>query len=679
MKVFQPNFMLHGADYNYEQWLDYPQVLEEDFRLMRQAKCNAMSIGIFSWVMLEPAEGQYQFEWLDRLMDSLAENEIKAVLATPSGGKPVWLAQAYPEVRLVDENGHREPHRHRHNHCPTSPIYRQKTRQINTQLAERYKDHPALLLWHVSNEYGAMGCRCDLCYAAFRDWLRERYGSLEAVNRAWWTTFWSHRYTDWSQIEPVDRSVHGLILDWMRFVSDQVLDFYLAETEPLRAITPNVPVTTNFMRSNVGLDYWKLAQHVDVIAWNSYPRWHSQEPEWPVGMTTAFFHDLNRSYKRRPFLLMESTPSVTNWQGVSRPKRPDLHQLSSLQAVAHGANGVQYFQWRKSRGGQEKFHGAVVGHLGGDTTRVFQEVAAVGDHLAQLGDLLPTCNQAEVAIVYDLQNEWALNLAQLPRTEEKLYQERCMAHYQPFWQQGITVDFIDSATADLSPYKLIIAPMLYMLREGVVQRFEEFVRRGGTLVTTYLSGLVDESDLCFVGDFPLRPLLGLWVEETDVLFPHHRQTLEGGDDNGWGLSGSYPVSHFADLVHLDTAEAILTYGSDYYAGWPGLTVNKYGSGQALYLAARPGNELLADWYVALANQLGLTRAIQSPLPAGVTAQVRTDGRQRYLFLMNFEPTPQEVELGQGRYQDILSAECVAGVLQLAGYGWRVLRGVKSEE
>jgi beta-galactosidase len=573
----------------------------------------------------------------------------------------------------VDESGRREPHRYRHNHCPTSPIYRQKVRQINTLLAERYKDHPALMLWHVSNEYGAMNCRCNLCYAAFRHWLQARYGSLDALNHAWWTSFWSHRYTDWSQIEPVDPSVHGLMLDWKRFISDQVLDFYLAEIEPLRAITPAVPVTTNFMRSNVGLDYWKLAQYVDVIAWNSYPRWHSRPEEGPVALETAFYHDLNRSYKQQPFLLMESTPSVTNWQGISRPKKPGMHLLSSLQAVAHGANGVQYFQWRQSRGGQEKFHGAVVGHLGGATTRVFREVTAVGQHLTQLGDLVATCNQAEVAIIYDLQNEWALNLAQLPRSEEKQYQERCMAHYRPWWQHGITVDLIDSSTADLSPYKLIIAPMLYMLRDGIVPRLEDFVRQGGTLVVTYLSGLVDEHDLCFTGDSPLRSLLGLWVEETDSLFAHNLQTLQAAAGNEWGLRGSYPVSHYADLIHLDGAQAIAHYGHDYYAGRPGLTVNEYGRGRAFYLAARPDSHFLHDLYTSLSHHLELARALPTPLPAGVSAQVRADGRQKVIFLMNFEPTTQTIDLGAYHYQDVLAAETVSGVLQLEGYGWRVLR------
>jgi beta-galactosidase len=293
--------------------------------------------------------------------------------------------------------------------------------------------------------------------------------------------------------------------------------------------------------------------------------------------------------------------------------------------------------------------------------------------LAQLGELVESCNQAEVALIYDLQNEWALNLAQLPRSEEKLYQERCMAHYQPWWQQGITVDMIDSATADLSPYKLIIAPMLYMLREGVVRRLEDFVRQGGTLVMTYLSGLVDAHDLCFTGDFPLRSLLGLWVEETDSLFAHTVQTLQATAGNEWGLRASYPVSHYADIVHLDGAQAIAHYGHDYYAGRPGMTVNQYGRGRAFYLAARPDSHLLPDFYSSLSHHLGLAGALPGPLPVGVSAQVRADGRQKVLFLMNFETATQTIELGACPYQDVLTAERVSGVLQLEGYGWRVLR------
>lgn len=673
MNIFKPDFMLHGADYNYEQWLDYPEVLDSDFELMKTARCNVMSIGIFSWAMLEPAEGDYRFDWLDGLMNRLAENGLKAILATPSGAKPAWMAKKYPEIRLVNENGHRQPHNYRHNHCPTSPLYREKVHQINALLAERYGDHTALLLWHVSNEYGNHNCRCDLCLQAFREWLQQRYGTLDALNKAWWTTFWSHHYSDWEQIEPVDLSVHGLMLDWKRFVSDQVLDFYLAEIKPLREKTPNIPVTTNFMIPNVGLDYWAFAPHVDVIAWDSYPRWHSDPDNWRVAAATAFFHDLHRAYKKRPFLLMESTPSVTNWQGISRLKRPGMHQLSSLQAVAHGANSVQYFQWRQSRGGSEKFHGAVVTHVGHDKTRTFREVTAVGELLAQLQPAVESINQAEVAIIYDMQNEWALDLVELPGNLHKNYQERCIAHYQAFWQHGITVDIVNSTGSDLSNYKLLVAPMLYMLQDGAAKRLKEYVQGGGTLVTTYLTAVVNQSDLVYLGGSPgpLQELLGIWVEETDVLFEHDQQSIQLVEN--MFSSENYTVKQYADIVHLEGADPLAVYLQDFYAGSPAITVNRFGKGQAYYLAARFDEEFLEDYYGWLTTMLELDAATSDPLPRGVTVQIRKTETEKFIFMQNFEALAQTVNLDIPAAVDALSGQEAAGEIRLDGYGYRVLR------
>lgn len=665
--------MLHGADYNYEQWLDYPEVLAQDMALMKASHCTVMSVGIFSWAMLEPAEGDYQFGWLDRLMDSLAENGLMANLATPSGANPNWMSKKYPEIRVVDVNGRRQPHHLRHNHCPTSPIYRQKTAQINTKLAERYKDHPALLMWHVSNEFGHYNCRCALCLQAFQAWLKERYGDLDTLNHAWWTTFWSHRYTDWSQIEPVDPSVHALMLDWNRFVSHQVLDFYLAETKPLREIAPDVPVTTNFMRPDVGLDYWQFAPHVDVICWDSYPEWHSidGDSEMDTAVETSFYHDLNRSFKQRPFLLMESTPSMVNWQGISRQKRPGLHQLASIQSVAHGSNGVQYFQWRQSRGGSEKFHGAVVTHANHGDTRTFREVTAVGKTLTQLQPILDSVNKAEVAIIYDFQNEWAINLAELPRSKEKNYQKRCIAHYAPLWQNGITVDIINSDFDDLSNYKLVIAPMLYLLPAALAEKLQQFVKNGGTLVTTYLSGVVNESDLVFRGGAPgpLREALGLWVEETDVLFDHHSQSVRFED--GPLDDRSYTVQQMADVVRLEGARPLAVYEQDFYAGSPAVTQNAFGKGQAFYVAARHSASFLADFYGWLTKELGVKTAV-SKLPTGTTAQLRQSDDGDFLFLLNFNHHAATITLDQS-YRDMETNQSVCGDIDLPEYGFRILQ------
>ncbi len=668
--------LLHGGDYNPEQWSPrkYPDLWDQDMRLMKLAGVNIVSVGIFSWAQLEPLEGRFDFGWLDRILDLLAEHGIAANLATPSGAKPNWMAAKYPQIRRVTADGHRDLQGGRHNHCYTSPVYRAKVKKINTRLAQRYKDHPALAMWHISNEYGGE-CHCDLCKEAFRAWLRKRYRTLEELNHAWWTTFWSHRYQDWSQIELIDRSVHGLVLDWKRFVTDQTVDFMRHEIEPLRRLTPGIPITTNMMGTYPGLNYWKFRDVCDVVCWDSYPGWHT-ESEMKTASWTAFVHDLNRSLKRRPFLLMESTPSQVNWQQVSPLKRPGLHRTASLQAVAHGADAVMYFQWRKSRGSAEKFHGAVVDHVGHEHTRVFQEVAALGADLKKLDGLVGASNPVETAIIYDWENGWALEAEQGPRNTNKDYARTCSRDfYDPLWKHHVPVDIIDM-DQELAPYRLVIAPMLYMVRPGVAQRLQTFVERGGTLVTTYFSGLVNESDLCFLDGFPgpLKPVLGIWAEETDVLPDDREQMVVPAAGHPLGLKARYAARHYCDLIHVkgDQVRVLATYGRDFYAGRPALTVNPLGCGQAYYIASRNDQRFCDDFMAGLIRQLKLRRNWAGTTPPGVSVQRRNNGKQDFLFFLNFTDAPRTIRLNRPTLRDALTGKKAGAALKLPPYGSAVL-------
>ncbi|MDR2922028.1 MAG: beta-galactosidase, partial [Treponema sp.] len=471
-----PHF-LHGGDYNPDQWIrQKDKIWKEDMRLAKLAGINTLSVGIFSWAALEPQEGKYSFGWLDEVMDMLAENAITAVLATPTGARPAWMSKKYPEVLRVNRDRSKNLHGTRHNHCLTSPVYREKTTAINTALAERYKNHPALGVWHVSNEYGGE-CHCPLCQERFRAYLKARYQTLDALNEAWWSYFWAHTITDWSQIEspsPLGEiCVHGLNLDWMRFTTEQFVDFYLTETKPLKAITPNVPCTTNLMGIYDGIDYFRLARALDVVSWDNYPQWTGTDKDISIAVDAAFAHDLTRSFKGKPFMLMESSPSATNWRPVAKLHRPNMHMLQSMQAVAHGSDTVQYFQFRKGRGSSEKLHGAVVDHEGSENTRVFRDVAEVGKRLAGMDAVLGTATPSEAAVVFDWQNRWALEDAQGFLHKKTAYYAAVKAHYRAFWQKGVPVDIIDSSLivqpGGLDKYRLIVAPMLYMLRPGVAE------------------------------------------------------------------------------------------------------------------------------------------------------------------------------------------------------------------
>lgn len=666
--TFTPRFphFLHGGDYNPDQWLDRPDILEEDIRLMRQAHVNCVSVGIFSWALLEPEEGRYDFAWLDQVIDRLWRGGIHVILATPSGARPAWMAQRYPEVLRVNDRHQRMHFGERHNHCLTSPVYREKVRAMDTALARRYSGHPAVILWHLGNEFSGE-CHCPLCQQAFRDWLREKYGTLVELNRCWWTSFWSQRYTDWAQVEapgPLGEvSSCSMWVDWRRFLTHQCKTFIQAERDAVQAVNPDLKCTANLMERFWDYDYFSLAEAMDVVSWDSYPAWGSGD-DVALAAEFAMNHDLMRSLKQQPFLLMESTPSLVNWKPHNKLKRPGMHLLSSMQAVAHGSQSVMYFQWRKGRGGAEMFHGAVVDHYGQADTRTFRDVAEVGAALERLSPLYERQPKADVCLIFDWENRWAIDYAQAGQKGNMRYFDTVNMHYRALWEQGLSIDLRDMrAETDLSGYKLVVAPMLFMLRNGFEEKLRAYVAQGGVLVTTYFSGVVDEHDLAFLGPAPhgLTDVLGLRAAELDALCPQERNALVLPDGR------RYAITDLCELPADCTAQPLAVYGEDFYAGQPCLTVNPYGQGHAYYLAAKVEQTGLTALYRELAARAGLQAPFAEELPQGVIATTRGDAT----FVQNYTGQPRKFSLKHA-YRDLLTDDCLIGEVSLPVNGLLIL-------
>jgi beta-galactosidase len=577
-------------------------------------------------------------------------------------------------VLRAHPDGRRRHHGARVNYCPNSETYRSYARQIAGKLAKRYGNHPALLAWHVSNEYGGAAhngyCWCDTCAEAFRRWLRDKYGSLEALNDAYWAAFWSHTYTDWAEVAPPyedgEYAIAALTLDWHRFMSGSMLDCYLSEAHVLRRATPEVPVTTNLMGFHQGNDNYAWAPHLDVVSWDSYPPPRSHPADAAAG------HMLTYGLKQRPFLLMESAPSSTNWQGIARLKRPGELRLRSYQAVANGADSVMYFQWRAGRGGHEKHHGAVVHHVSSENARVFQEVSELGQELESLGDaILGSEVPAHVGILYDWENNWLLSCqAGIQRGSGAHYRELIQQHYRALWNQNVAAHII-GPQADLSGYDIVAAPMLYMLRPDWAERVKHFVRDGGTYVATFLTGWVDDSDLAYLHGYggPLKEVMGVWTEECDGLFGGETRRIEFQEDFG-ACSGSYDSKRYCELSHLDGARALATYAEDFYAGRPAVTVNEYGDGRAFYIAAEVEEHMLGDFYGTLCDQAGIQAVMHTP--DGVAAHRRVQPDRSFVFVLNHNDTETPVDLGPTVYRDMLADAPRTGTINMEPYGVLVL-------
>ena len=660
--------ILYGADYNPEQWPE--AIWQEDMRLMKLAGINMVSINIFSWAILEPRPGEYDFAQLDRVMDLLAEHGIMADLATATASPPTWMSRVYPAMLPVTRTGVRLSHGSRQHYCPNSQDYRREAAFLVERLAERYRAHPALRMWHVNNEYGCHvpACYCDVCAEAFRAWLRERYQSLEELNSAWGTTFWSQRYFAWEDILPPRatpaQNNPSQALDYWRFMSASLLACYLLEAEILRRVTPAVPLTTNFMVAHKPTDYFAWAPHLDIISFDQYPALTT--PAWENALT----HDLMRSLKGgQPHLVMEQAPSQVNWMEQNPQKRPGVLRLQSMQAIAHGADGVLYFQWRQSEAGAEMFHSAIVPHEGSEHGRVFRQVAGIGAELRQIAPQVAGSRiEAEAAVMMDWQNWWAVEYQPGPSNRLNYWQE-VKASYRALHACNVALDVI-SPDAELSRYRLLVAPLLFMLRPGVAAKLKAFVQRGGVLLTTFFSGIIDHRYHATLAGYPgeLRELLGIHVEEFDPLLEtmSNAVRIEEGP-----LAGVYPCTLWGELLHLEGAQALGTFTADYYAGRPALTMHSYGQGYAWYLATRGSDELLDRLARLLCQQANVKPTLEVPHGVEVTKRRRIDGRQVY-FVLNHTAEKIELSLPQGEFYSLLNQRKVSGAIEISAQDVQIL-------
>ena len=524
-------YLLYGGDYNPDQWPE--EIWKEDIRLFHEAGVNLVTLPVFSWAKLQPAEGVFEFGWLDRVMDLLAENGIYVCLATSTAAQPAWMSKKYPQMLPVDVDGRRRTHGKRVNFCPNSPDYRRLAAGLARRLAERYKNHPALLIWHIANEYGTY-CYCETCAAEFREWVRKRYQTIEKVNRCWNLSFWGHTIYSWdeiavpSELNDDNKWYQEIALDYTRFMTESSLECFLAEAREIKKITPEIPITTNISGYIKKLDQFRFAEFLDIVGWDNYPS------PTDDNSTVALKHDLMRGLKNgKPYLLVEQSPNQQNWQPYNRLKRPGEVRMLSWQAVAHGADSVMFFQMRQSRGGVEKFHGALISHEGSDNTRVFRECAALGKELWSTGNAIPGSRcKAEVAIVFDWSNWWAVELSTGP-SKDLNYFEQINKYYKTFYSRNIPVDIV-RPEADFSGYKLVVMPLLYLLKDGCEKNIENFVRAGGTAVASFFSGIVDENDNVVLGGYPgkLRELFGIWVEESDALLPGECNEIRAAEGSG---------------------------------------------------------------------------------------------------------------------------------------------------
>ncbi|QSB16406.1 beta-galactosidase [Natronosporangium hydrolyticum] len=644
-----------GGDWNPEQWPE--PVWREDVSLMREAGVNLVSVGVFSWSWLEPEPGRYTFDWLDRALELLHTTGIRANLATPTASPPPWFSLAHPDALPVRADGVRLRHGSRDTYCVAAPAYRSAARSIAQRLADRYADHPALAMWHIHNEYGT-GCHCDHAAVGFRAWLAARYGDLTALNDAWGTAFWGQHYSDWAQIEP-PRATQYLsnphqLLDFRRYLSDELLAACCEQRDLLRRANPDAPVTTNFpVGAWVPVDHRRWAAELDLVALDAYPEGVGIEAE----QQTALLADLARHWAGgRPWLLMEQSPGGLGEHGVQVSKAPGRMARLSTSHLARGSRGVMFFQWRASAAGAEQYHSAMVPHAG-PASRIFAEVRELGALLPRLAEAEVGAVQAEVGIGWDAASWWALQAPHLPSPELDYWAALSRAH-AALWTEQVTTDFADLA-GDLRGYRLILIPSHYLASDAVIETVRNYVAGGGHLVVWYFSGVADQAGRVRLGGYPgaFREVLGVRVTEFQPLPAATNVALTGGTE----------ATRWSELVQLTGAQPVLRYASGPLTGEPAVTRHRYGEGTAWYVSTELSDDTYHELVRAALAAAGVDRG---GAPPGVEVVERRADQQRWRFLLNHTDGPATVPADG---VDLVTGATVTGAVTIPAGGLAVVR------
>ena len=680
--------IIFGGDYFPEQWT--PDVWAQDIALMKQAKVNMVSVAIFAWSLIQPDEDTFCFDWLDKVMDMLNDNDISVCLGTSTAAQPNWLTKKYDDVLLMRDDGNKVTYGSRQTFCLNSPSYRKAVRTLVTEIANYYKDHHALALWHINNEYANKNsmCFCDNCKLQFQQWLKDKYDTIENINEMWGTVFWSERYSNWDEINTPGKSAGGRnatkLLDYKRFLSDSFYSLYMDEYRILRQVTPDIPITTNFEADWSKFDHSQFKNSMDVASFNCYPdpRNMNEARKW-----VAMRHSMMRCLLDKPFMLMEQSPSQVDWYPVNIAKRPGVMRLWSYQAVANGSDSVMYFQWRASKKGTEKYHSGMVPHYGPES-RTFKEIAALGNELEKIDEVIDSQIEADVAILFDndswwvvddpyanggksLDNEifWSSNAQPFP-TVLVSYLGELQYYFNSFYDLNVPVDVLPVGY-DFSKYKVVVAPLLHLIKPGFKEAVEKFVADGGTFITTYFTGFVDENVGVYLGGYlgPLKDVLGVKVEEYDPLQPGASTKIKMIEPAA-GFADEYDCSAWVDIAHTTTAKTLAKFTEDFYAGSPALTVNEYRDGKAYYVATRGSQEFMHDFLSGVLKEKSIAPV---SLPEGVELVKRTKDQTTYSFYLNHNTERAVIDLPNGKYIDLLTGRQHIDKLTLCKYGVAVLK------